>query len=204
MSIRAAVLPLAACLALAAQDHPGGNRFGLGLSLMQPLDSLGDNLGSGFQAGLQVHFNRESRHLGRLRIDYLQADSRGLVQDGLTTSWNGSTWVLVPNLARTRMEAYSVAYEWMPHLEPHSRSGAFGILGMGGMLWNESLHATSTPRGTYTESDLGFTLSAGAGFRFNPHATLEARLVRSELQFGGRHRYGTVRTFLTLGTSLRF
>ncbi|NWJ40198.1 MAG: outer membrane beta-barrel protein [Geothrix sp.] len=198
-------LLLLASLGLCAQENPGGNRMGIGLAAVAPLNDLESNFNTGFQAGLQIHFNRESRHLGRIRIDYLQMDSKGAVQTGLTTTWDGSAWVTGPQFARSRMEAYSVAYEWMPHLEDHSRSGLFGIFGMGGTLWNETLRPTSTAYGgTYTETDWGFTLSAGGGWRFNPHAALEARLVNSDLVFHRHPNYGSRRSYLTFGASLRF
>jgi hypothetical protein len=194
-------------LGLCAQENPGGNRMGVGFSLVAPVDNLSTDFGTGFQAGLQIHFNRESRHLGRLRIDYLQMDSKHAIQTGLGGYWNGSTWAYTPVFSNSRMEAYSVAYEWMPHLENHSQSGLFGIFGMGGTIWNESLRPTTTTftfGGTNTQSDLGFTLSAGVGWRFNPHATAEVRFVNSSLEFGGHHNYGSSRSYLTFGTSLRF
>jgi hypothetical protein len=199
-------------LGLSAQEDPGGNRMGIGLSALVPMDTWGSSFATGFQAGLLIHFNRESRHLGRLRIDYLQSDSKGLIQTGIVYGWNGSTSVPTPMFATSRMEAYSVVYEWMPHLENHSQSGLFGIFGMGGTLWNETRHTANTsgiaPFGyipsSYTETDLGFTLSAGLGWRFNPHATLETRFVNSNLNFRNHANYGPNRSYLTFGTSLRF
>jgi hypothetical protein len=193
-------------LGLCAQDNPGGNRMGIGLSALMPLGDLSPDFGTGFQAGLQIHFNRESRHLGRLRIDYLQTDSRHPVQAGTQTIWNGSTYVTTPLLADSRLEAYAIAYEWMPHLEPHSRSGLFGIFGVGGTLWNETLRNRSLYAGSDTEVEWGFTLSAGLGWRFSPHTAVEARFVNSDLAFHGRHtyNYGPTRSYLTVGTSLRF
>jgi hypothetical protein len=107
-------------------------------------------------------------------------------------------------MADSRMEAYSVVYEWMPHLENHSQSGLFGIFGMGGTLWNETRRNNSIYAGSHTDTDLGFTLSAGIGWRFNLHATAEARFVHSDLEFSGHHNYGSRRSYLALGTSLRF
>lgn len=203
MKTRAALL-LLATLGLAAQENPGGNRMGIGLSFLVPTDTWGSSFDTGFQAGLQIHFNRESRHLGRLRIDYLQSDSKHPIQTGLWDIWNGTTYVPTPQFSNSRMEAYSVVYEWMPHLENHSRSGLFGIFGMGGTLWNETRHNNNIYTGSYTETDQGFTLSAGAGWRFNPHATLEARFVNSNLNFRNHPNYGSDRSYLTFGTSLRF
>ncbi len=204
MRLTAAAL-LLATLGLSAQENPGGNRMGIGLSALLPLDTWGSSFDAGFQAGLQIHFNRESRHLGRLRIDYLQANSKGALQTGTGSYWDSSAWVTASQFARSRMEGYSVAYEWLPHLEDHSRSGLFGIFGMGGTLWNETLRPTnSTYGGTYTETEWGFTLSAGVGWRFNPHATVEARVVNSDLVFDRHPNYGSSRSYLTLGTSLRF
>lgn len=193
-------------LGLLAQDNPGGNRMGLGLATLQPAASLGDLFGTGFQVGLQIHFNRESRHLGRLRIDYLQMDSKHPLNRGDMFVWNGSGYDLSPLLGDSRMEAHSIAYEWMPHLEPHSRSGLFAILGVGGTLWNETTHYQSPYPGSESDGEWGFTLSGGAGWRFNPHVSLEARFVRTDLSFHGRHnyRYGPTRSYLTFGTSLRF
>ena len=144
MRLPAAAL-LLATLGLSAQENPGGNRMGIGLSALVPLATWGSSFDTGFQVGLQVHFNRESRHLGRLRIDYLQADTKRPIQTGIWDVWNGSAWVPTPQWATGRMEAYSVAYEWLPHLENHSRSGPFGILGLGGTLWNETA-GPRTPR----------------------------------------------------------
>ncbi|MBK8572932.1 MAG: outer membrane beta-barrel protein [Holophagaceae bacterium] len=205
MRLPAAAL-LLATLGLSAQENPGGNRMGIGLSALVPLATWGSSFDTGFQVGLQVHFNRESRHLGRLRIDYLQADTKRPIQTGIWDVWNGSAWVPTPQWATGRMEAYSVAYEWLPHLENHSRSGPFGILGLGGTLWNETRRSTNPAfGGTDTDSDLGFTVSAGAGWRFNPHATVEVRYVDSDLTTtSGTHHYGSHRSYLTVGTSLRF
>jgi len=180
--------------------------MGIGLSGLVPTGTWGDTYDTGFQAGLQIHFNREGRHLGRLRIDYLQSDSKRPIQTGIWAVWNGSAWVPIPQWSSGRMEAYSVAYEWMPHLENHSHSGPFAILGLGGTLWNETRRPTDASfGGSYTDSDFGFTLSAGAGWRFNPHATLEVRYVDSDLTTtSGTHHYGSHRSYLTFGTSLRF
>jgi hypothetical protein len=200
--------PLAALLALAtlglsAQDYPGENR--MGLAVLAPVDNLGTDFGTGFQAGLQIFFNRESSHLGRLRIDYLQTDSRHAIQTGALPVWNGTAYVLAPQFANSRMEAYSVAYEWLPHLDNQSRRGLFGIFGMGGTLWNETRRPTaSSGGGTYTQTELGFTLSAGIGWRFNPHAAMEARFVHADLAFDRHPNYGSTRSYLTFGTSLRF
>ncbi|WP_257306577.1 outer membrane protein [Geothrix campi] len=200
------LLLVTAALALPAQENPGGNRFGIGLAVIQPTSEWGSYFDPGFQAGIQVHFNRESRFLSRLRIDYLRADSSGSIQRGLTTAWNGSTWVTVPNLVRSRMEAYTVAYEWMPHLEDHSRSGLFGILGVGGTLWNETRRGAEPGTGTDTDTEWSLTFSAGAGWRFNPHATLELRYVHGDMSsfWGHRVDYGPTRALVSLGTSLRF
>lgn len=201
-----AILALLASCGLVAQDHPGGNRFGLWLALAKPTGEWGSSFDSGFQAGLQVHFNRESRHLSRLRVDYLRTDDSGPIPYGISAFWNGTTWVTAPTYARSRMEAYGVAFEWMPHLEDHSRSGAFLILGVGGTLWNETRRGLDPGSGTVTDTEWSATFSAGAGWRFNPHATLEFRYVHGDMtSFWGHHvDYGPTRGFLTLGTSLRF
>lgn len=179
--------------------------MGIGFYGLAPLGNLGSNFGTGFQAGLQIHFNRESRHLGRLRIEYLKIDSKDAIQTGLFSYWNGSTFVTQPQFSNSRMEGYSVAYEWLPHLENHSRSGLFGIFGMGGTFWNESLQsANQFYTGTRTEIELGFTLSAGAGWRINPHTAVEARFVHSTLESGGLHNYGAIRSYLAFGASFRF
>jgi opacity protein-like surface antigen len=194
-----------ATLGLSAQEYSSENRMGVGFSILAPVDNLGTDFGTGFQAGLQIFFNRESSHLGRLRMDYLQSDSKHAIQTGTVPFFNGATIITVPQFANSRMEAYSVAYEWMPHLDDQSRLGLFGIFGMGGTLWNETLRASaSSGGGTHTEAELGFTLSAGIGWRFNPHAAMEARFVYSDLAFDRHPNYGSTRSYLTFGTSLRF
>lgn len=193
-----AALLLSATLALTAQED-AGTRLGLGLALASPMDTWGSSFNTGFQAGLQIHFNRESRHLGRLRIDYLQADSKGPIQTGLYDVWNGNGYTLTPQFATSRMEAYSVAYEWLPHVEASSHHGLFG---MGGTLWNETRRPSGG--GSHTETDLGFTLSAGVGWRFNSHASLETRLVHTDISFRNHPNYGSSRSYLTFGPSLRF
>ena len=205
MSRRALTL-LFATLSLAAQESPDGNRFGIGLSAIKPTGDWGSYFDPGFQAGIQIHFNRESRHLQRLRIDYLRTDDSGPVPFGTNVFWNGTTWVTAAANARSRMEAYTVAYEWMPHLENHSRSGAFFILGVGGTLWNETRRAVDPGTGTVTDPEWSMNFSAGAGWRFNTHATLELRYVHGDLSSFWHHQpdYGSTRDFLSVGTSLRF
>jgi hypothetical protein len=201
-------LLLISCLGLGAQDEsaPGGNRMGIGLSWLIPAGNLSPTFDTGWQAGLQIHFNRESRHLGRLRIDFLRMESAHAFQTGYYGTWNGSGWTPNPQFSDSRMQGFSVAYEWMPHLEGHSHSGFYGIFGMGGTFWTEQRRlANGSYGGTNSDSDLGFTLSAGAGWRFNTHAAIEARLVNSDLSSTqGHHEYGTSRSYLTFGTSLRF
>jgi len=92
-------------LGLSAQENPGGNRMGIGLSVLAPLDTWGSSFDAGFQAGLQIHFNRESRHLGRLRIDYLQSDSKRPIYMGTWAVLNGSGYVSTPQMTERRMEA---------------------------------------------------------------------------------------------------
>jgi len=198
------LLFLLPALALSAQETPGGNRMGIGLYGLAPAGSLASDFGTGFQGGLQIHFNRESRHLGRLRIDYLKMDSRHPVVTAFSGYWNGSSYIPSPEYGQSRMEAYSVSYEWMPHVEHHSHSGLFGIFGVGGTLWNEQLKPAAGPYGSYTEDEVGLTLSAGAGWRFNPHAAAELRVVHCRLEFGGHHNYGAIRSYVAFGTSLRF
>jgi hypothetical protein len=188
------LLALTATLGLSAQeDHPGGNRFAFGLAYLSPSGTWGSDFNGGFQAGLQVHFNRESRHLSRLRFDYLQADSKHLVP----------TLFVDPPRASSRMEGYSVMFEWMPHLENHSHSGGFAILGIGGTLWHETQRVPGTD---WIDIDVrwALTMSGGLGWRFNRHATLEARYLKSEISFEGQKPYGRIRDSITLGTSLRF
>jgi hypothetical protein len=201
-------LLLLSALGLSAQDN--GNRFGLSLAYLGPVGTWSSTFGSGFQGGLQIHFNRESPFLGRLRIDYLRSDSRHPVFDGMAQVWNGTAYVPIPTTSDRRMEAYTVMYEVMPHLEGHSRSGLFGILGLGGTVWNETIRARGPVGLNSTSSDLGMTLSAGGGWRFNVHATIEARYVYTSLPtwsfFGSEHQphYGNDRAWFNVGTSIRF
>ncbi|MBI1753711.1 MAG: outer membrane beta-barrel protein [Acidobacteria bacterium] len=191
-------------LGLCAQENPGGNRMGLSLAATTATGGFSDTFGSGFQFGLQIHFNRESRHLGRLRVDYMQMDNRKPIPYGTVASWNGSGWDTATTYASSRMEGYSVVYEWMPHLEAHSHSGFFGILGMGGTVWNESIHQADPSLWGGHDTDLGFTASAGLGWRFNPHASVEARYVHTDLAFEGNHRYSSNRNYAAFGATYRF
>ncbi|WP_257312256.1 porin family protein [Geothrix fuzhouensis] len=205
-SILSLLLLSALALPLSAQDNPGGERTGIGVSYLAPVDNLESVFNPGFQVGFQIHFNRESRHLGRFRMDYLRMDAKRPVLAGALTTWNGTAWVYSPLMADSRMEAYSVAYEWMPHVEEPARHGLFGIFGVGGTLWNETMRAPNLFDGSHTDTKWGLTLSGGAGWRFNPTFSVEARYVYSDLTFHQQRevRYGATRSFLTCGATVRF
>lgn len=196
--------------ALLASDTPAdGNRFGLSLALAQPQGAHSAPFGTGAQLGLLVHFNRESPYMGRLRIDYTAVDARHPVQDGYGFPTSGGPQPLMSDLRR---EGYGIAYEFLPHFGPTSREGAYLVLGIGGMLWNERLKpvGTSPLRGSHTDADFAFTPSLGAGYRFNPHVSLEARMVGAFLNVGpdptDTHDWeaSAERHFATLGLTLRF
>lgn len=206
----ALLLPLLGASSLSAQGEPYGNRFGLGFAAVSPQGAGSQGFGTGYQLSLQVHFNRESPNLGRLRIDYSVMDSSRPFNDGSIYVYPGG--FMGSLMADVRRESYGVAYEWMPHFGTDSRGGPFMILGLGGMLWNERRKVTSPqyPYGSHTNVDLGLNPSLGFGYRFNVHLALEARLVGSFLGVypgppdsksweadGERHH-------LTFGASVRF
>jgi len=193
-------------LSLSAQSDPGGERTGIAVSYLAPVDNLDSVFNPGFQVGFQIHFNRESRHLGRFRMDYLRMDAKRPVVAGTLLTLSGTTWVTSPLMADSRMEAYSVAYEWMPHVEEPARHGLFGIFGVGGTLWNETMRNPVLFGGSHTDTKWGLTLSGGAGWRFNPAFSVEARYVYSDLAFHEHRdvRYGSTRSFLTCGATFRF
>lgn len=205
-SIASLIVLSALALPLTAQDNPGGERTGIAVAYLAPVDNLDSVFNPGFQVGFQIHFNRESRFLGRFRMDYLRMDAKRPVLAGTQLTWSGSTWVTSPLMADSRMEAYSVAYEWMPHVEEPARHGLFGIFGVGGTLWNETMRAPNLFDGSHTDTKWGLTLSGGAGWRFNPTFSVEARYVYSDLTFHQQRevRYGSNRSFLTCGATVRF
>lgn len=204
------MLPLLATPALRAEDPLDGNRVGLAFALVKPTGSGFDGFKTGYQGSLQIHFNRESPWLGRLRIDYMAVDSDGPQVRGFY--YYAGPGGSLPRIVDLRREGYGVAYEWMPHFGGTSRSGAFGILGVGGMLWNERQKALLSPAFSYesvsrTDSDFAFTPSLGFGYRFNIHAALEARVVGSYLNHRGDPPEWTSsgeRTYLAFGASFRF
>lgn len=195
---------------LQAEDSsPYGNRFGLGVAILSPQGSGSQDFGTGYQAGLQIHFNREGTFMGRLRIDYTVVDSKRPVQVGLIWNYPDPS---TPLMADVRREGYGIAYEVMPHFGPSSREGGFLILGIGGMLWNERRLEKNSPWPvhSHTESDLAFTPILGFGYRFSPRFAVDARLVGSFLNVGPDPFRGkdweadSERHVLTFGANFRF
>jgi|GEM_PF-2080399 len=209
MSVRSAVflpLALAGTLLTAQETEADGNRMGLaiyGIKAAGPGASAFADPGGLFS--LQIHFNRASRHLSRLRIDYGRMESSEPLLTGSNgmTSWDASS----REYGTIQRETIGVAYEWMPHLEPHCRSGLFGILGMGGAWWRDAWKApmVTTFWDAHHDDDLAFQLTLGGGYRFNTHAALEARYTRSSfITQASNPPRGDRRDLLSFGAAFRF
>lgn len=209
MSSRKAVLlsiALTGTLLTAQETEADGNRMGIGIYGFQ---AIGDGASAfsdpGYLLSLQIHFNRGSRHMGRLRIDYGRVDSS---EPLLTGSSGISPWDMPQReFGKIQRETLGVAYEWMPHLLNNSRSGLFGILGMGGAFWRDawSTSTTSDFWGNHYDDDLAFQLTLGGGYRFNPHAALELRYTHSAFATQASHPpRGDRRDHLSFGAAFRF
>jgi hypothetical protein len=196
---------MAGTLLTGQETEADGNRMGIGVYAFQ---ATGEDASAfsdpGWLVSLQIHFNRSSRHMGRLRIDYGRMDSA----DPMLTGTGLPPWdQTLREYGKIQRETFSVSYEWMPHLQDHSRSGLFGILGMGGSWWRDSWNtsAVSYLWEAHHDDDLAFQLTLGGGYRFNPHAALEARYTRSAFTTHASYPpRGERRDHLSCGVAFRF
>ena len=208
MSARSGVLlsiAMAGTLLMGQETKADGNRMGIGVYGIKP---VGDGASAfsdlGGMLSLQIHFNRASRHLGRLRIDYGHLNStEPLLTGSGTPPWDQSS----REYGKIERETWAVSYEWMPHVLGNSRSGLFGILGMGGAYWRDSWKTSVTSGfwGNHYDDDLAFQLTLGGGYRINTHAALELRYTRSD--FVTHSSYpprGERRDHLSFGAAFRF
>ena len=199
-------LALAGTLLTAQETEADGNRMGLGA---YGISATGTGASAFSDPGgllsLQIHFNRASRHLGRLRIDYGRMHS---TKPLLTGSYGVSPWDVSSRVyEKIQRETLGVAYEWMPHLRENSRSGPFGILGMGGAFWRDSWNSpdVSYSWDSRRDDDVAFQLTLGGGYRINTQAALELRYTRSAFvtQADNPPR-GDRRDLLSFGAAFRF
>lgn len=209
MSIRNAVflsLALGGALLTAQETEADGNRMGIAIYGIKAAGSGASAFADpGGLLSLQIHFNRASRHLGRLRIDYGRMDSS---EPLLTGSTGISPWdVTVREYGKIQRETIGLSYEWMPHLEAHSHFGPFGILGMGGAWWRDAWKNPSVTSywDAHHDDDLAFQLTLGGGYRFNPHAALELRYTHSAFVTHASYPpRGDRRDLLSFGAAFRF
>jgi len=208
MSARNAILlsiAMTGTLLRSQETEADGNRMGIGV---YGIKTLGEGASAfsdlGGMLSLQIHFNRTGRHLGRLRIDYGRLNStEPLLTGSGTPPWDQSS----REYGKIKRETWAVSYEWMPHLLPHSRSGPFGILGLGGAYWRDSwsTSAVSGFWGNHYDDDLAFQATLGGGFRFNTHAAVELRYTHSALATHASYPpRGERRDHLSLGAAFRF
>jgi len=199
-------LALAGTLLTAQETEADGNRMGLGAyGIMASGAGASAFSDPGGLLSLQIHFNRASRHLGRLRIDYGRMHSTRAL---LTGSYGVSPWDVSSRVyEKIQRETLGVAYEWMPHLRENSRSGPFGILGMGGAFWRDSWNPPSAlfSGASRRDGDWASPLPLGGGYRTNPHAALELGYTRSAFvtQADNPPR-GDRRDLLSFGAAFRF
>lgn len=168
------LLALAPLTAGDPADPRDGNRFGATLALLQPASSRGSGIGTGLGLILQVHYARDTRFMSRFYVGYQILRSTSPVTEAY---WNGYTSTSVS--VDREWRSLSVGYEIMPHLGPDSRRGAFFIVGVGATGWEERRSGTygSTVDPHYQTSPAS-TYNLGVGWRFNPHAALEFRLLK--------------------------
>lgn len=168
------LLSLAPLAAGDPADPRDGNRFGATLTLVQPTSSRGSGIGTGLGLTLQVHYARDTRFMSRFYVGYQILRSTTPITEAY---WNGYTYA--PVSVDREWRSLSVGYEIMPHLGPDSRQGAYFIVGVGATGWEERRSAAyGSTADAHHQTSPASTYNLGAGWRFNPHATLEFRLLK--------------------------
>lgn len=168
-------LALLLAVGLQAQDLP--SRVGLSFGAISPVGDWKDAYDSGWNASLQVFFNREGNHEQRLRIDLI-----GLKEFKESGRYAGVDYTVQANAA-----GVGVAYDWLPRVAAWGRGGGFHfVLGVGSISWAQKVEASArSPYGTASDSetDTGFAFSPTVGFqvRFNRNVNLEARYTLSKV-----------------------
>lgn len=174
-SLSLPVLALALAASLPAQDLP--SRVGFSLGAVLPQGTWKDAYDSGWNASLQVFFNREGNHEQRLRFDFL-----GMKEFTESGRYGSASYRVKANAA-----GFGVGYDWLPRLGGWGRGGGFHlVLGLGGISWAQRVQADArSPYGASSvdETDTGLAISPTAGLqiRFNRYVNLEARYTWSRV-----------------------
>lgn len=168
-----------ACLLLGgglqAQDLP--SRVGFALGGVLPQGTWKDTYDNGWNASLQVFFNREGNHEQRLRFDLI-----GMKEFKETGRYGTANYSVKANAA-----GVGIGYDWMPRAARWGNGGGFHfILGIGGISWAQRVEASArSPYGSASadETENGVAISPTAGFqvRFNRYVNLEARYTWSRV-----------------------
>lgn len=155
------LLPLLAPLALGAQDLP--SRVGFGVALVMPQGDIQSKVGQGHALSVNIHFNREATHEGRLRIEESTLGSKTVSEPD---PYGG-----LQRVTRTG-HGLAVGYDWMPG-NPQVRA----ILGLGGMFWYQEAKVVESYGYAYRDDAVGFAVvpTFGLQVRFNRNVGLELR-----------------------------
>lgn len=168
-------LSLLLAASLQAQDLP--SRVGFSLGAVQPQGAWKDTYDNGWNASLQIFFNREGSHEQRLRFDLI-----GMKEFTESGRYGSASYHVKANAA-----GFGVGYDWMPRPAAWGNGGGFHfILGLGGISWAQRVQVDArSPYGTSSvdETDSGLAISPTAGFqiRFNRFVNLEARYTWSRI-----------------------
>ena len=160
---------------LQAQELP--SRVGLAFGAISPVGDWKDTYDSGWNASLQIFFNREGNNEQRLRIDLI-----GMKEYKQSGRYLGVNYEVKANAA-----GVGIGYDWLPRVAQWGNGGGFHfILGIGGISWAQKIEANAnSPYGSASaaQTDTGFAFSPTAGFqiRFNRNVNMEARYTLSKV-----------------------
>jgi len=177
-------LPLLLACALGAQEP---STFGIQLRLSSPSDNLKDTVGGkmGWGGSMGVESDYEDGWKGRVLLGYdAWGPGNAADQSGL----------------RGKVTAGHISAEGVRMLGPEGTRGFTGpyvFLGVGAYGWGVTQTLPSSG-GSETRRVAHIAGSAGLGYRFGPHADLEAKVTSGRVDT----KYNA--TFLSLGATYRF
>ncbi|MBK8726762.1 MAG: outer membrane beta-barrel protein [Holophagaceae bacterium] len=197
----AAALALAAALPLAAQSSP----VGLGLSYIAPSGVAANNFNGGGALSLYVHKRMGPAIEGRFHLDLMGLPGKDFRKpDG---AGDGQY--------KSEAKAIGLGYDWLLHFDGIRAPGAYALIGVGGIRWNEEFTAQSDPgsRTPYHVVDsndfTSFALTIGLGVRLTRNLGLEVRHTEARTDkirfFGESERFVDAGfSHTSLGMAFRF